>query len=142
MPPASGRPLYGRGLCADELTERNHDIVPSFSTSSQRKAMMDVNQDTYQYGNESFSKDECEKPMPNEEISLLNKILHKKLENLQNGNLEISQARSDPNSPLYSVTSFQSLRLKDELLKALDKMSFYMPSKIQEAALPLLLVEP
>uniref|UniRef100_A0A8R1XSD2 RNA helicase n=1 Tax=Onchocerca volvulus TaxID=6282 RepID=A0A8R1XSD2_ONCVO len=142
MPPASGRPLYGRSLCADKQTERNRDIIPSSPTSSQRKAMMDVNQDTYQHGDESFSKDECEKPMPNEEISLLNKILHKKLENLQNGNLEISQARSDPNSPLYSVTSFQSLRLKDELLKALDKMNFYMPSKIQEAALPLLLVEP
>uniref|UniRef100_A0A1I7V5V8 RNA helicase n=1 Tax=Loa loa TaxID=7209 RepID=A0A1I7V5V8_LOALO len=144
IPPTSGRPLYGRGFCADKQSERSRDAVPPFSTSpSQHNAVMNVDQETTQHGaNGSFPKDEYEKPMPNEEISLLNKILHKKLENLQNGSLEISQARSDPNSPLYSVTSFQSLRLKDELLKALDKMSFYMPSKIQEAALPLLLVEP
>ncbi|CAG9535048.1 unnamed protein product [Cercopithifilaria johnstoni] len=144
IPPANGRPLYGRSLCSDEQSGRNADTVPLFSTSSsQCKTMANVDQETSQHGGDgSFPKDEYEKPMPNEEISLLNKILHKKLENLQNGSLEISQARSDPNSPLYSVTSFQSLRLKDELLKALDKMNFYMPSKIQEAALPLLLVEP
>ncbi|EJW79916.1 hypothetical protein WUBG_09175, partial [Wuchereria bancrofti] len=139
--PSSGRPLYGRNLCADE---QSRDTVPSFSASPhQQKAVLNVGQESSQHDDDGPSpKDECEKPMPNDEISLLNKILHKKLENLQNGSLEISQARSDPNSPLYSVTSFQSLRLKDELLKALDKMSFYMPSKIQEAALPLLLVEP
>uniref|UniRef100_A0A0R3RID3 RNA helicase n=1 Tax=Elaeophora elaphi TaxID=1147741 RepID=A0A0R3RID3_9BILA len=143
-PPASGRPLYGRGLCVDEQSGKSFDTVPPFSAStSQRKAVVNIDQKTSQYdGDRSFPKDEYEKPMPNEEISLLNKILHKKLENLQNGSLEISQARTDPNSPLYSVTSFQSLRLRDELLKALDKMGFYMPSKIQEAALPLLLVEP
>ncbi|VIO93371.1 DEAD/DEAH box helicase family protein [Brugia malayi] len=141
--PSSGRPLYGRSLCADKQSEKSRDTAPSFSASHQRKAVMNVGQESSQHADDGlFPKDEYEKPMPNDEISLLNKILHKKLENLQNGSLEISQARSDPNSPLYSVTSFQNLRLKDELLKALDKMSFYMPSKIQEAALPLLLVEP
>ncbi|MCP9261437.1 ATP-dependent RNA helicase DDX19B [Dirofilaria immitis] len=157
MPSSNGRPLYGRGLCADG---KNRDTVSSFSTLSsqvlslnpisvvqkniKRRGVMDVNRILLNTALTSLFRKMNMKSvtMPNEEISLLNKILHKKLENLQNGSLEISQARSDPNSPLYSVTSFQSLRLKDELLKALDKMSFYMPSKIQEAALPLLLVEP
>uniref|UniRef100_F1KUT1 RNA helicase n=2 Tax=Ascaris suum TaxID=6253 RepID=F1KUT1_ASCSU len=81
-------------------------------------------------------------PMPSEEISLLNKIIHKKLENLQQGSVQISQLQSDPSSPLYSANTFESLRLKEELLKALRVMGFLMPSKIQEAALPLLLIEP
>ncbi|VDK82909.1 unnamed protein product [Litomosoides sigmodontis] len=143
MPSANGRPLYGRGLCIDEQSRTTGIIPPSCASPSQHKAAAIVGREISQRGMDgSFPKDEYEKPMPNEEISLLNKILHKKLENLQNGSLEISQARNDPNSPLYSVASFQSLRLKDQLLKALDKMSFYMPSKIQEAALPLLLIEP
>uniref|UniRef100_A0A915PGS3 RNA helicase n=1 Tax=Setaria digitata TaxID=48799 RepID=A0A915PGS3_9BILA len=144
LPPTSGRPLYGRGFCTDGQTGRGHDIVPTSPPEHVPVVEVDKckSRDGGDGGTHILPKDEYEKPMSNEEISLLNKILHKKLENLQNGNLEISQARSDPNSPLYSVTSFQSLRLKDELLKALDKMSFYMPSKIQEAALPLLLVEP
>ncbi|VDN59870.1 unnamed protein product [Dracunculus medinensis] len=80
--------------------------------------------------------------MSSEEIALLNKILHKKLVNLQYGPIQIHQSQSDPSSPLYSANTFESLRLKDELLKALHKMGFLMPSKIQEAALPLLLTEP
>lgn len=49
--------------------------------------------------------------MPSEEISLLNKIIHKKLENLQQGSVQISQLQSDPSSPLYSANTFESLRL-------------------------------
>ncbi|VDD94962.1 unnamed protein product [Enterobius vermicularis] len=75
-------------------------------------------------------------------ISLLNKILHKKLENIQHDNVQVSLQQSDPSSPLYSANSFESLRLKEELLRALNRMGFQMPSKIQEAALPILLIEP
>uniref|UniRef100_A0A0N5ADK8 RNA helicase n=1 Tax=Syphacia muris TaxID=451379 RepID=A0A0N5ADK8_9BILA len=84
----------------------------------------------------------CISAMSREEISLLNKILHKKLECIQHDNVQISVQQSDPSSPLYSANTFENLRLKEELLQALHRMGFKMPSKIQEAALPLLLIEP
>ncbi|MFH4981023.1 hypothetical protein AB6A40_007732 [Gnathostoma spinigerum] len=87
-------------------------------------------------------EEEIDKPMTAEDISILNKILHKKLETLEQANVQVSIQQSDPTSPLYSAGTFDNLRLKDELLKALNKMGFKLPSKIQEAALPVLLVEP
>ncbi|KAI1706723.1 DEAD/DEAH box helicase domain-containing protein [Ditylenchus destructor] len=76
------------------------------------------------------------------DISYLNKILNQKLNLLNDGVVEVRKQQSDPNSPLYSVQTFEGLRLKPELLKALKLMGFYQPSKIQEVALPQLLVEP
>jgi ATP-dependent RNA helicase DDX19/DBP5 len=55
-------------------------------------------------------------------------------------NVEIT--RNDPNSPLYSIKSFEELRLPDQLLKGLYDMGFQAPSKIQETALPILLANP
>jgi len=48
----------------------------------------------------------------------------------------------DPNSPLYSVKSFDALNLKPQLLKGVYGMGFNAPSKIQETALPTLLADP
>ncbi|KAI1705067.1 DEAD/DEAH box helicase domain-containing protein [Ditylenchus destructor] len=76
------------------------------------------------------------------DISYLNKILNQKLNLLNDGVVEVRKQQSDPNSPLYSVQTFEGLRLKPELLKSLKLMGFYQPSKIQEVALPQLLVEP
>lgn len=56
--------------------------------------------------------------------------------------VKLADIQADPNSPLYSVKSFEELGLKEELLKGLYAMKFNKPSKIQEKALPLLLQNP
>eukprot|EP01137_Pigoraptor_chileana_P008966 Opistho-2@56533 len=55
---------------------------------------------------------------------------------------EVQVQQSDPNSPLYSVTSFEELNLRPELLKGVYAMKFNKPSKIQEKALPMILRNP
>jgi superfamily II DNA/RNA helicase len=47
--------------------------------------------------------------------------------------------QSNPDSPLYSVGSFEDLKLRPELLQGVYAMGFNKPSKIQETALPLIL---
>ncbi|KAG8905943.1 RNA helicase required for poly(A+) mRNA export [Tulasnella sp. 403] len=54
----------------------------------------------------------------------------------------LADQQADPNSPLYSIKSFEDLGLHDNLLKGLYQMGFQKPSKIQERALPLLLQDP
>ncbi|KLO07630.1 DEAD-domain-containing protein [Schizopora paradoxa] len=54
----------------------------------------------------------------------------------------LADQQADPNSPLFSVKSFEELGLNPDLLKGLFDMSFSKPSKIQERALPLLLKDP
>lgn len=56
--------------------------------------------------------------------------------------VNLADIQADPNSPLYSVKSFEELGLSNELLKGLYAMKFSKPSKIQEKALPLLLGNP
>ncbi|KAI5963387.1 DBP5 [Candida theae] len=56
--------------------------------------------------------------------------------------VKLADLQADPNSPLYSVKSFDELGLKPELLKGLYAMKFNKPSKIQEKALPLLISNP
>lgn len=56
--------------------------------------------------------------------------------------VNLADLQADPNSPLYSVKSFEELGLAPELLKGLYAMKFQKPSKIQERALPLLLHNP
>jgi len=50
--------------------------------------------------------------------------------------------QDDPNSPLSSVKSFNDLGLAKELLDGVYAMGFNKPSKIQEAALPIILSDP
>ncbi|KAK3659332.1 RNA helicase required for poly(A+) mRNA export [Elasticomyces elasticus] len=57
-------------------------------------------------------------------------------------NVKLADLQDDPNNPLYSITSFEQLQLRDELLRGLSVMNFRKPSKIQEKALPLLLKNP
>uniref|UniRef100_A0A674CAI3 RNA helicase n=1 Tax=Salmo trutta TaxID=8032 RepID=A0A674CAI3_SALTR len=71
--------------------------------------------------------------------SLLNKMIHTSLVNTTN---QVEVLQRDPNSPLYSVKTFEELRLKDELLRGVYDMGFNRPSKIQENALPMMLAEP
>ncbi|KAI8138139.1 P-loop containing nucleoside triphosphate hydrolase protein [Fennellomyces sp. T-0311] len=56
--------------------------------------------------------------------------------------VKLADQQADPNSPLYSVKSFEELGLSQELLKGLYAMKFSKPSKIQERALPLLISNP
>ncbi|XP_078213848.1 ATP-dependent RNA helicase DDX19B isoform X3 [Callithrix jacchus] len=71
--------------------------------------------------------------------SLLNKLIRS---NLVDNTNQVEVLQRDPNSPLYSVKSFEELRLKPQLLQGVYAMGFNRPSKIQENALPLMLAEP
>ncbi|KAJ2081565.1 RNA helicase required for poly(A+) mRNA export [Coemansia sp. RSA 988] len=56
--------------------------------------------------------------------------------------VRLADIQADPNSPLFSVKSFDQLGLHANLLKGVYEMKFTKPSKIQERALPLLLANP
>ncbi|XP_013209904.1 ATP-dependent RNA helicase DDX19B [Microtus ochrogaster] len=71
--------------------------------------------------------------------SLLNKLIRS---NLVDNTNQVEVLQRDPSSPLYSVKSFEELRLKPQLLQGVYAMGFNRPSKIQENALPLMLAEP
>lgn len=58
----------------------------------------------------------------------------------QTENVEILRQR--PNNPLYSVKTFEELRLPETLLFGLYDLNFRAPSRIQETALPILLANP
>ncbi|PNI65582.1 DDX25 isoform 4, partial [Pan troglodytes] len=71
--------------------------------------------------------------------SLLNKLIH---QSLVESSHRVEVLQKDPSSPLYSVKTFEELRLKEELLKGIYAMGFNRPSKIQEMALPMMLAHP
>lgn len=73
------------------------------------------------------------------ESSLLRKILRSRLI-VSTHDIEVQ--RKDPNSPLFSVKSFEELHLRPQLLKGVYALGFNSPSKIQETALPTLLADP
>ncbi|KAF2822113.1 P-loop containing nucleoside triphosphate hydrolase protein [Ophiobolus disseminans] len=56
--------------------------------------------------------------------------------------VKLADMQADPDNPLYSAKSFEELDLSEELLKGIRHMNFRKPSKIQEKALPLLLMNP
>lgn len=59
-----------------------------------------------------------------------------------NVEVKLADLQADPNNPLFSAKSFEDLNLSPELLKGIRQMNFRSPSKIQEKALPLLLLDP
>uniref|UniRef100_A0A8C2WMY3 RNA helicase n=1 Tax=Cyclopterus lumpus TaxID=8103 RepID=A0A8C2WMY3_CYCLU len=73
------------------------------------------------------------------EQSLVNKLIRRAL--VRNRN-EVEVLQRDPRSPLYSVKSFEELRLTPELLRGVYNMGFNRPSRIQENALPMMLAQP
>jgi len=66
--------------------------------------------------------------------------LEKKLSSSSGMHIIVEQ--QDPNSPLFSVKSFEELPLSEPLKKGIYSMGFNKPSKIQEIALPKLLANP
>ncbi|CAO1619169.1 unnamed protein product [Jaminaea pallidilutea] len=64
------------------------------------------------------------------------------LESTYDVTVTLADQQADPDSPLYSVKSFDQLGLTEELLKGIYAMKYQKPSKIQERALPLLLQNP
>ncbi|KAG1668007.1 DEAD-box helicase Dbp80 [Nymphon striatum] len=85
------------------------------------------------------SGEQQEQELSKADASLMKKLIHKELISIKSN---IVVQRSDPNSPLYSVKSFEKLNLRPELLKGIYQMGFDAPSKIQETALPTLLADP
>ena len=73
------------------------------------------------------------------DASLLRKLLRSRIDDSAS---EVEVERRNPNSPLYSAKTFEELNLKPELLQGLYAMGFTKPSKIQETALPALIIEP
>uniref|UniRef100_A0A1A9X3F0 RNA helicase n=1 Tax=Glossina brevipalpis TaxID=37001 RepID=A0A1A9X3F0_9MUSC len=85
---------------------------------------------------DNFSKEDFVNPA---DTSLMLKALQK---GLVDSKLDLEVQRQDPNSPLFSVRSFEGLHLKPEILRGIYAMGFNAPSKIQETALPILLADP
>ncbi|KAL3227676.1 hypothetical protein MRX96_003646 [Rhipicephalus microplus] len=73
------------------------------------------------------------------EASLMRKILRSRIVSSTH---EVEVDRRDPNSPLFSIKTFEELKLRPELLKGVYASGFDLPSKIQETALPTLLADP
>ncbi|CCH43922.1 hypothetical protein BN7_3477 [Wickerhamomyces ciferrii] len=84
----------------------------------------------------SESKDESKQTndTPEQESNLIKSTYEVKV--------KLADLQADPNSPLYSIKSFEELGLSNELLKGLYAMKYQKPSKIQEKALPLLISNP
>ncbi|XP_063065334.1 ATP-dependent RNA helicase DDX19A [Engraulis encrasicolus] len=87
---------------------------------------------------DAFGDDEEEKEDKAAQ-SLLNKLIRT---NLVHNTNQVEILQRDPNSPLYSVKSFEELRLQPQLLQGVYAMGFNRPSKIQESALPMMLAAP
>ncbi|KAJ6656757.1 hypothetical protein lerEdw1_003088 [Lerista edwardsae] len=88
---------------------------------------------------ENAEKTEDEEKEDRAAQSLLNKLIRS---NLVDNTNQVEVLQRDPTSPLYSVKSFEELRLKPQLLQGVYAMGFNRPSKIQETALPMMLAEP
>ncbi|XP_077367957.1 ATP-dependent RNA helicase DDX19A-like [Festucalex cinctus] len=73
------------------------------------------------------------------EASLLNKLIRRAL---VSGRHEVEVLQRDPTSPLFSVKTFEELRLNQDLLMGVYGMGFNRPSMIQEKALPMMLAQP
>jgi len=56
--------------------------------------------------------------------------------------VKLADMQANPDNPLYSVKSFEELRLQPEILKGIVGMGFRKPSKVQERSLPLLIQDP
>ncbi|GMM36284.1 ATP-dependent RNA helicase [Saccharomycopsis crataegensis] len=112
------------------------------TTKEEEKEVKDTTEDK----KSEETKPEEKKPEESDKEKTENKEDEKPQSNLIKSSYEVklklADLQADPNSPLYSVKSFEDLNLSAELLKGLYAMGFNKPSKIQENALPLLIKNP
>ncbi|XP_063799858.1 ATP-dependent RNA helicase DDX25-like [Pseudophryne corroboree] len=117
-----------RGACHPEPTDlQNNNILDSRIQHNCRKhagGFYEKDEDTFE--------DSAER-------SLLNKLIRK---SVVESSYNVEVQHNDPSSPLFSVKTFEELRLKPELIQGIYAMGFNRPSKIQGTALPLLLADP
>lgn len=117
-----------------------NDVDWAGAADAQEKALKKLGDLNVSNGKEEGKEeDELEPVLSAAEFSLMKKVMHKGL--VQNKNaVEIEQ--KNPNSPLFSVKTFEELNLDPRLLKGVYAMGFNTPSRIQEIALPILLADP
>lgn len=99
---------------------------------------LDIEKESTANGNGKTDEEQPDTPSL-ADSSLLSKIFRKQL-NTTSSDLEVQ--RKDPNNPLFSVKTFEALKLHPDLLRGVYDMGFNAPSKIQETALPMLLANP
>uniref|UniRef100_A0A1I7UYT2 RNA helicase n=1 Tax=Caenorhabditis tropicalis TaxID=1561998 RepID=A0A1I7UYT2_9PELO len=127
----------GRGQHVPSFVPQQRTLPPSFEVGNQTPHVVKPDP-KYKYT--KSTDDNHEKvPIP-ADIALLNKFIQKEVKMMKDTVVDVQ--RLDPKSPLYSISSFRELRLKPEVLQALDTLNFQFPTRIQETALPLLLMEP
>ncbi|TFK75165.1 DEAD-domain-containing protein [Pluteus cervinus] len=85
------------------------------------------------------------KPEENEPASAEDKAAESATDLMKNSfdvMVTLADQQANPDSPLFSVKTFEELGLSKDLLQGIYAMGFSKPSKIQERALPLLLANP
>lgn len=117
----------------DALIEVKVDAVPEKETAVPEIVTDATEKDTDVAEKDTEAAENTEEP-PLPDTNLIQSTYEVKV--------KLADLQADPNSPLFSVKSFEELGLKEELLKGLYAMKFNKPSKIQEKALPLLLKDP
>lgn len=109
------------------------------------KKISDLNNNSFPSSidlNNNIENDYIDRPetiLNAEQLSLLNK--HTNLREI-NYSLIHEDDRTNPQSPLHSVKTFEELKLEPQLLNGIYHMGFQRPSRIQERALPQLLAYP
>lgn len=134
--PGQGPMGRGRGHPSQQFVPQQRAPPQSFSTHQTSQVVKP--DPKYKY-TKSTEEDHEKVPIP-ADIALLNKFIQKEVKMMKDTVVDVQ--RQDPKSPLYSISSFRELRLKPEVLQALDNLNFQFPTRIQETALPLLLMEP
>ncbi|CAL9737744.1 ATP-dependent RNA helicase Dbp5p [Monosporozyma servazzii] len=120
-------PLEAKLAEAKKKLEETKKSIPTGPASSTNAEIKTTSTET--------KKDEDKKDTkPKDDTNLINSEYEVKV--------KLADIQADPNSPLYSIKSFDELGLTPELLKGVYAMKFQKPSKIQERALPLLLANP
>lgn len=110
------------------------DLLNSLSINASKKDEEAKKQEQPVKEEVKETKEEVKEDSKKQETNLLSSSYEVKV--------KLADLQADPNSPLYSIKSFEELGLSPELLKGLYAMKYQKPSKIQEKALPLLISDP
>ncbi|XP_043917736.1 ATP-dependent RNA helicase DDX19B-like isoform X1 [Protopterus annectens] len=136
---AAAESLSNLHLKDEKGSNRTSNAVAPKPESTPKTEKKEEQQEDGVKGQENSEKEDDDDKEDKAAQSLLNKLLHS---NLVQTKTPVEVLQKDPNSPLYSVKSFEELRLKPQLLKGVYGMGFNRPSKIQENALPMMLADP